>query len=65
MNTTSNVYQISIEKNLHGFLYFKMTDGIDVAKEMSVEKCLIHFGLDASEESIKEWARIANMNNNG
>lgn len=58
------VYQISLEQNGFGVKCFEMTDGNDVVRESSIEKCLSYFGLDADEYSINEWAKIASMNDN-
>jgi hypothetical protein len=64
MVNMEKVYQISLEQNGFGGKCFEMTDGVEVARESSIEKCLAYFGLDADEYSVNEWAKIASMNNN-
>lgn len=57
-----NLYHISIVKNTNGVLSFEMTDFEDVVHFQTVEGCLSWFGLDTSDESIRQWTAIAHSN---
>lgn len=61
---TEVVYQVSLKQNGFGEKCFEMTNGIDVVRESTIEKCLAYFGLDADEYSVNKLAKIASMNDN-
>jgi hypothetical protein len=57
-------YKISIVENGHGMKYFELTDFHNVIKNSSLKECLLYFGLNTSEESLKEWGELAYQNDN-